>query len=597
MKRTINTAMLSALICFSTINALGQKTGVQKVTTLTRLQATNLSWYITAKQNFYKSLKNVEANTVMARKNVSGGFQELGPSFNEDQVEREKSSTTTKLQNGKVICRNVSKEFDLSIKPEFNILKFSSQSQIFPGVISTADAILSESVVTPTGLPARKPMTINISLPGASASSFVLDNAGTAQPGKVNDIIRNNNGIPIPAMIGASLTEVDSKFDFAAELEASSGLFLPLEEFGVPAEVNAGAEFSGNVAGSNKRRTYLLKFIQPMFILSHNEFNSANIFQDAAAAASKSNLVMINSVTYGRMVFIRIVSEESAINVKTAIKGKLGIELTELNVKAGHGIEGSGSTNFSTVVKDFKAVVIGGNITAASRIITDPTQLKGYIDDVSARTLSLNTGAVPISFTMVRLSDYASLGIRSVANFQAVQDCQAINGYSIFISRFGVSKVVDNPLAGNNEDLFGSITVQAFYKKADGTEAEIKDENGRSATVWSESSSSPLQLKEGEFKHLFKTDGSVQDGKRRFIFTPEQEATGYVIIKYRIKDKIMTDGEQLGNSNSSMKYEEKDLKFFLKDWKDIKDVSGCISELKEVGGDAKLCIDYFTQRD
>jgi hypothetical protein len=271
--------------------------------------------------------------------------------------------------------------------------------------------------------------------------------------------------------------------------------------------------------------------------------------------------------------------------------------LTELNVKAGHGIEGSGSTNFSTVVKEFKAVVIGGNITAASRIISDPTQLKSFIDDASARTLSVNTGAVPISFTMVRLSDYASLGIRSVANFQAIQDCQAINGYSIFINRFGVSKVVDNPLAGNNEDLFGSITVQAFYKKPDGTEVEIKDENGRAAAVWSESSSSPLQLKEGEFKTLFKTDGSVQDGKRRFIFTPEQEATGYVIIKYRIKDKIMSDGEQLGNSNSSMKYEEKDLKFFLKDWKDIKDVSGCISELKEVGGDAKLCIDYFTKRD
>jgi hypothetical protein len=302
MKRTISTTLLSAIVCLIATDALGQKTGVQKLSTLTRLQSTNLSWYIAAKQNFYSAQKKVETNTVMARRNVSGGFQELGPGFNEDKVEREKSSTTTKLQNGKVICRNVSKEFDLSVKPEFNILKFSSQSQIFPGVISTSDAILNESVVTPTGLPARKPMTINISLPAASTSSFVLDNPGTAQPGKVNDIIRNNNGIPIPAMIGASLTEVDSKFDFAAELEASSGLFLPLEEFGVPAEVNAGAEFSGNVSGSNKKRTYLLKFIQPMFILSHNEFNSANIFQDAAAAASKNNLVMINSVTYGRML-------------------------------------------------------------------------------------------------------------------------------------------------------------------------------------------------------------------------------------------------------------------------------------------------------
>jgi hypothetical protein len=591
MKKLITTGVLSLIICTCIENVRAQKA----TTTLTRLQAGNLNWYVTAKQNFYSAQKTSSSNAVMARRNVTGGFQELGPAFNDNQVEREKSSVN--VQEGKVICRNVTKELDLSIKPEFNILKFSAQSQIFPGVISTATAILGESVVTPTGLPARKPMTISMSLPGAPVSSFVLDNPGTIQQNKVNDIIRQNTNIPIPAMVGMSISEVDSKFEFAAQLETSSGVFLPLQEFGIPAEVNAGNEFSGNVDGSTKRKTYLLKFIQPMFILSHNEFNSANIFQDANAAASKTDLVLINSVTYGRMVFIRIVSEENEIAVRSAVRAKLGIELVELGIKGGNSIEGSANTSFTTVVKEFKAVVIGGNVTAASRIISDPNQLKSYIDDASARTLSVNTGAVPISFTMVRLSDYAALGIRSVANFQAIQDCKAVNGYSIYIKNFGVSKVVDNPLAGNNEDLFGSVSVQAFYKKADGTEVEIKDESSRTANVWSEASSSPLQLKEKEFMHLYKTDGSIQDGKRRFVFTPEQEETGYVIIKFRIKDRIMSDGEQVGNSNSSVKYEEKDFKYILKDWKDMKDESGCTYELKEVGGDAKLCVNFSKFRD
>ena len=594
MKKNIIPVML-----LGTIFLYAGSVNAQKATTIAKLQAvnTNLSWFSNAKLSFYNAQKKVSTGTVMASRTASTGTLQLGPGFNEDRIERDKSSTSTSLPGGKVICKNVAKEIDLSVKPEFNILKAVSHTQIFPGVISTASAILNESVVTPTNLPARKPMTINMVLPGANVASVILDNPGTVQVEKVNTIIRSNTNVPIPAMIGLSLTEVDSKFDFAAQLETSTGLFLPLEEFGIPAEVNAGNAFSGNVNGSSKRKTYLLKFIQPMFFLSHNELNSANIFQEANAAASKSDLVLINSVTYGRMVFIRIVSEESAIAVKSAVKAKLGIELTELNIKAGNTIEGSGNTSFTSVVKEFKAVVLGGNSSGASLTINNPDELKTYIDDPAARTLSVNTRAVPISFTMVRLSDYALLGIRSVANFQAIQDCQAINGYSVFINKLSVSKVVDNPLSGNNEDLYGTISVQAFYKKPDGTEVEIKDESSRAANVWSESSSSPLQLKEKEGKVLFKTDGSVQDGKRRFIFTPEQEATGFIVVKYRIKDKIMNDGEQLGNSNSFMKYDEKDFKFFLKDWVDVKDGTGCTHELKEVGGDAKVCIDLAMKVD
>jgi hypothetical protein len=591
MKKNIIPVILLGCLCAGSANA--QKT----VSAITKLQATNLSWFSTAKLAFYNAQKKITTNTVMASRTVSSGTLQLGPGFDEDRTERDKSSTSTTLQSGKVICKNVTKEIDLSIKPEFNILKAVSHAQIFPGVISTSSAILSESVVTPTNLPARKPMTINMILPGANMSSIVLDAPGTIQTGKVNTIITSNTNVPIPAMIGLSLTEVDSKFDFAAQLEASSGLFLPLEEFDIPAEINAGAAFSGNIDGSNKRRTYVLKFIQPMFILAHNELNSANIFQDPNAATSKTDLVLINSVTYGRMVFVKIVSEESAIAVKSAVKAKLGIELTELNIKAGHAIEGSGNTSFSSVVKEFKAVVMGGNPAGGGTTLSDPNQLKAYIDDPTARTLSLQTRAVPISFTMVRLSDYALLGIRSLANFQAIQDCQAINGYSVFVNKLRVTKVVDNPLTGNNEDLYGTISVQAFYKKTDGTDVEINDESNRGDNVWSESSSSPLQLKEGESKVLFKTDGSVQDGKRRFVFTPEQEATGYIIIKYRIKDRIMQDGEQLGNSNSFVKYDEKDYKFFLKDWVDVKDGAGCTHELKEVGGDARVCIDLAMTRE
>ncbi|HEU4471561.1 MAG TPA: thiol-activated cytolysin family protein [Flavisolibacter sp.] len=593
MKHQIAKTFLAA--CFLTAASISF---AQVRPTFTKLKAVNLNWYTSAKQNFYSLQKEGTGTSVVARKNLANGYQELVSGLGQEGLlEKEKTSRSTSLQNGKIICRTVTKEMDLSIRPDFNILKFSSQGQIFPGVISTASAIMNESVTTPANLPARKPMTVNINLPGAAVSSMTLTNPGTVQLDLLNNLVRQNTNVPIPAMIGLSLTEVDSRFDFAANLETSNGLFLPLEEFGIPAEVNAGTAFSGNVEGQNKRKTYLLKFIQPMFILSHNENNSGTIFQDAAAAASRSDLVMINSVTYGRMVFIRIVSEENAGTVKSAVKAKLGIELTQLNIKAGNSIEGSASVSFNSVVKEFKAVVIGGNTTAASRVISDPNQLANYINDPTAAKLSASSGAVPISFTMVRVSDYNSLGIRSVGSFEALEDCKAVQGYSIYIKNFSPSKVVDNPLAGNNEDLYGTITVKAYYRKANGTEVEIPDEQSRGANVWSESSSTPLQLKEGESKKLYETDGPVKDGKRRFVFTPEQEQTGYIIISYRIKDKIMNDGEQLGNSNAFTRYEEKDYKYMLADWVNLRDEKGCTAELKEVGGDAKICINFSMYRD
>ena len=228
------------------------------------LKAVNTNWALTAKQSFYNLQKTITSKSVVARKNLSNGFQELLVGINEDLKQTIKSSSETALDNGKIICKDVNKEIDLSLRPDFNILKLSSVSQIFPGVISTGTAIMGESVTTPGNLPARKPLNLNIFLPGAPVASAVLTQPGIVDQAVLNNLIVQNTNTPIPAMIGLSLTEVDSKFDFAANLETSQGVFFPLQEFGIPAEVNAGSAFSGNIDGSTKRKTYLLKFIQPM---------------------------------------------------------------------------------------------------------------------------------------------------------------------------------------------------------------------------------------------------------------------------------------------------------------------------------------------
>lgn len=555
----------------------------------------NLAWFVGAKKSFLQKQKLVTSNEVIARKNITTTkFLEMSPGILEGTKITPGSSSDKDFEAGKVSCKETNNVIDLALKPEFNILKATSQSKIFPGVIYTAASVLDESLTPVSGLPARKPMTLNISLPGASQSSVVLDNPGTVQLDKINQLIQNNQGMALPAMVGASITEVDSKFEFAAAIEASSGIFLPLEEFDIPAEVNAGAAFSGNVGVENKRHTYILKYIQPMFILAHNDISASSIFQDPNAAASKTNAVMINSVTYGRMVFVRIVSEETGVKVKAAAEAKLGIQLTELNIKAGHNFEGTGSTNFNTIVKEFKAVILGGSSGAANRVITDPNQLKNYLTDASANSLTSQTGAIPISFTLVRVSDYASVGIRSVADFKAIAGCVLLNEYDINIKNFGIKKVVDNPVAGNNEDVFGSVTVKAFYKDAAGNTKSVNDIIDRSSEIWSRSSGSVIQLKEGEYFY-FGSGTKTNDGtflKRTFRFRPEELATGYIVMTWKLYDKIMQDGEQLGNGASSVSYEVYEKTFYLRDWKNIQDVSGYSAVVQEKNGDAQIGINF-----
>lgn len=596
----MKTIIISSCIALSCIGLNASAQIQQQPTRILKSIGTSpLRWYSTSKINFIKAQKLVPSSTVMARKIVPGGLLEIGPGLAETAPQEKIKGTVNKTsQDGKIICKATTKEMDLTIKPEFNIIKASSQNKIFPGIIFTSESILDESFIIPSGLPARKPMTLNLNILGSRNAAVELTTPGVIQMDRINTLINQNQGLSIPAMDGLSITEVDSKFEFASQVETSSGLFLPLEEFSIPAEVNAGTAFSGNVSGETKRKTYLVKYIQPMFMVFHNDLNAANLFQDPAAAASRGNLVMINSVTYGRMVFIKVVSEETAGKVKTALEAKLGIELTELNVKAGNSVEGSASVNFSSVIKDFKAIVIGGNGASAGRVLNNPDQLKSYIDDPTARILGSTTNPFPISYTLVRVSDYASLGIRSVGTFEAQEECKTLDRYSIYIKNFGVQKVVDNPVTGNNEDLFGNITVQVFTKNASGAEVELTEELGRPSKVWDQSSANPLQLKEGEYKQLYVSGNSpVKEGLRRFMLTPDQAANGYLIIKYRIKDKIMKDGEDLGNSNASVSYEEKDFKFFFRDWQDLKDVSGCTAVLKEIGGDAKICINFSMYRE
>jgi hypothetical protein len=398
-------------------------------------------------------------------------------------------------------------------------------------------------------------------------------------------------------MIGVSTDDISARIELAAKLEASAGIFLPLEEFDLPLDVSLGEQLSGSVQANATLNFFLFKLVQPMFNISIQSPNPADWFVDPLAHKNLSDGVMVNSVTYGRMVYIMVSSFEPEVKVRNSVHAKLGLTFTgESEIKLGDELNASDSLNFNAVINTFKAVIIGGNANAGNLVVTDVRQLKNYITQPSAGTLTNATGALPIAYSLVRISDNSTVGIRSTASYEVLEDCVPFLGYSVFIRNFSPSKVVDNPLTGNNEDIFGTITVSAFYTKPDGTVAEVKDEQNRPVAVFSRTEANVVQLKEKELFQMFRDDRSIVEGKRRFLFTPAQAATGFIVIKYKLRDKIMQDGEQLGNSNDFVKYEEKELKFFLSDWANVSSPL-CTTELKEINGEARICVNFTTKKE
>lgn len=572
--------------------------------TATRLPA-SYAWLAGSRSRINASVQNPSGAQVLDSRTQplapgSSGKVEMGvgllPALNPERVN---STTAVTLSEPALACTRKNISLDLLTGQDFSILKASLNSKIYPGAFFHANSVINQAY-TFYSAPPRKPIRAVIDLPAYRPNGLreiVLDNPGTFQNLKFDSLRSTNFGIPLPAFIGVSSDHISARLELAAKLDASAGIFLPLEEFDLPVDISLGEQGSGNVQASGSLNFFLFKLVQPMFTISIQSPNPSDWFQDPEAHRALTDGVMVNAVTYGRMVFLMVSSFATQARVQAAVQAKLGLTFTgETEIKLGDDLSAADTINFSSVINSFKAVIIGGNGSAGNRVVTDVTQLKSYITQPSAGTLSASTGAMPISYSLVRISDNSNVSIRSTANYEVVEDCQPLSGYAVFIRSLSPSKVVDNPLTGNTEDLFGSISVSAFYTKPDGSTVSIREEQGRPASVFTRSDASPLQLKEKEVYTLYRDDNSITDGKRRFLFTPDQIGTGYILVRVRLKDKIMQDGEQLGNPNASVSYEERELKFFLKDWANVP-AGACSLELKEVNGDARLCLSFSTRKD
>ena len=112
------------------------------------------------------------------------------------------------------------------------------------------------------------------------------------------------------------------------------------------------------------------------------------------------------------------------------------------------GVKGNGtiSSQVRTGIKKFWGVLYGGNSSQTLTTYNDVTAFhqafKNYLTSSSATTFGRNTGALPISFSLKRISDGAIIGVRSIGSFDEKVECNT-NSFTVDVNftGFTVNKV------------------------------------------------------------------------------------------------------------------------------------------------------------
>ncbi|RYZ17667.1 MAG: hypothetical protein EOP49_50455, partial [Sphingobacteriales bacterium] len=280
----------------------------------------------------------------------------------------------------------------------------------------------------------------------------------------------------IPAQGVFDMEEIQSGMALRAKFETSQGIFVPLQELGIPASVEAGIQASGNASSANTLKSYMVSFIQPMYTISvltnHDQF-----FQAANAFSSQTASGYVESVTYGRRVNIIISSSSNINRVKAALSAALSADISATeaaDIEVGSKASGETSVSLRNVAASFHARIYGGEGVYANAVFSDIVEFRDafrtYINSASASRFSERTGALPLHYTIRRISDNGLLTVRSTGSFDDLISCSTAKyKVEVLYEGFSVNKVVEVGF-DDEEDIYGVLKLASIST------------NGRSST-------------------------------------------------------------------------------------------------------------------
>ncbi len=353
---------------------------------------------------------------------------------------------------------------------------------IFPGAFIDAKSLLEASPVLYQGATNRAALKVGISIsnPKSNAPTEVtLNDFGTNNINQLNTALRDKHfGAAIPAQFAFELKEIKSIDHLTATFNYSAGLMLPLEEFGLPVDLSQGINAKANNNTTKKIRNYMVSFIQPMYAYSVQEVDVNKFFTSSGLASGHTNAGYVSSVIFGRMALLTFQSVEDSASIDALLRGRLGITVTGgqlADAQLGVNINANVKTNFSNKISSFKAFIYGGNAATALQITSNPDAIFSFIRETNAAILGHPTGALPLQFTIQRVSDGRTIGVRSTSSFMAEDCLNPRYDIKVRVTEIRCHKVVEAPF-DDAEDIFGNCKIGniSLFNIAEADKVSIK---------------------------------------------------------------------------------------------------------------------------
>ncbi len=432
------------------------------------MATSKLNWYATAMKKL--ALKgNTSGNSAVLHSRQDGASKvEIGVGLTGSENGFSTAGNTRQETGGNTVCTFQPMRVNYVTSQDFNL--FDPASRIYPGQMFNINSILNNSF-SAAQTPARKNYQIGISIfnPDNPGPGFldVTDLTRSPLPEVQRQLLAPSFQASIPAQGILDMSEVSSTTELKAKFETSSGIFLPLQELGIPAEITAGFQGSGDASSTARKKVYMLNLIQPMYTLNvltnHNQ-----LFQSANAHTSLTNAAYVESVTYGRRILIVVTSSATLARVKAAMSAAISAEIngTEgADIDLGTKVSGETSASLQEIATTFHARIYGGENQYANAIFSNIAAFRDafrqYINSPSASRFTANTSALPLHYTIRRISDDALLSVRSVGNYDELISCNT-SKYKVEVqyTGFTVNKVVEGP-PDSEEDIYGTFKLSS----------------------------------------------------------------------------------------------------------------------------------------
>jgi hypothetical protein len=433
------------------------------------ISGSKLAWYATALKKLSAKGGGSGSAVLNSKTDDIGNRTEIGVGLTGSETGFTAQGNLRQEQSGNTVCTVQPTRVNFVTSDNFNL--FSANTPIYPGQFYNINSVLGGSFSS-IATPPRKNYQLGMSIfnPNNTGPSFldVADLTRSPMPEIQRVLLAPNYDAFIPAAGVLDMTEIKSSMMLKAKFETSQGIFLPLQEFGIPAELTAGFQASGNASSTTRQSHYLVTFIQPMYTINVLT-NHDQLFQTANVHSSQTNAGYVESVTYGRRVTIIISSSSNISRVKAAVSAALSAEIngTEAaDIEVGSKVSGETSATLRNIAASFHAKIYGGEGEAANRVFSDIVDFRDafrqYIRSPSASRFSASTGALPLHYTLRRISDNALLSVRSTGSFDELVSCNT-SSYKVDIlyEGFTVNKVIELGL-DDQEDIYGKFMFQSI---------------------------------------------------------------------------------------------------------------------------------------